>query len=213
MLRLLLLRRSYSVLFFGSDDFAVPFLDQIVRHPGVTRVRAVATPDARGGRGQRELLVSPVKAYALAHNVDLSLAPPKDHADASALVVAPEEPFDIGVVVSFPYFLTPQTLSACRQGVINFHPSLLPLYRGAAPIQHTVLRGDTQAGMSIIDICVDAWDAGNILAQRAFAIDNRTITYDALAARFMAEGPPLVLDVLDNFGRYWVRRALCSCPV
>eukprot|EP00160_Parvularia_atlantis_P020834 Unigene8795_Nuclearia_a/m.26913 Unigene8795_Nuclearia_a/g.26913 ORF Unigene8795_Nuclearia_a/g.26913 Unigene8795_Nuclearia_a/m.26913 type:complete len:395 (+) Unigene8795_Nuclearia_a:144-1328(+) len=212
--RLLLARRCLSVLFFGSDRFAVPFLERLHRDRGawfgktVTHLEAVVPPDGRGGRGRKEVYESAVKVSARALGVPVHEAPPKKTPMTDFAMPRPsngEDAFDIGVVVSFPHFLTSNVVGAFRKGAINFHPSLLPLYRGGAPIQHTILNGDTETGMTVVDISLHAWDSGHVLLQEPVTISPR-IDYNALATLFQHRGPPMVMDVLRRFDELWAKR-------
>ncbi|KAI9026546.1 formyl transferase [Phycomyces nitens] len=74
--------------------------------------------------------------------------------------------FDLGVVVSFGYFIPPHVIKSFEKGAINVHPSLLPKYRGAAPIQHTILGGDEETGVTVQELDDKAFDAGRILSQK-----------------------------------------------
>jgi methionyl-tRNA formyltransferase len=73
--------------------------------------------------------------------------------------------YDLGVVVSFGYFIPKRIIDAFQQGAINVHPSLLPRFRGASPIQHAIMHGDIETGVSIIELHPHQFDAGRILSQ------------------------------------------------
>lgn len=77
----------------------------------------------------------------------------------------PEKEYDLGVVVSFGYFIPAPVIHSFKHGAINVHPSLLPKYRGAAPIQHTILSGDDETGVTVQELSDKEFDAGRILAQ------------------------------------------------
>ena len=81
-----------------------------------------------------------------------------------------EKIFDLAVVVSFGHFLSPLLLSCFNYGAINMHPSLLPKYRGAAPIYHTILNDEKETGVSIIDVHPKTIDGGDILLQKKMVI-------------------------------------------
>lgn len=78
--------------------------------------------------------------------------------------------YDVGVVVSFGYFLHPHMLANLAHGAVNMHPSLLPKYRGPAPIHHALLNGDALTGVSVIEIDPRAFDVGRILMQKSVEI-------------------------------------------
>jgi methionyl-tRNA formyltransferase len=109
-------------------------------------------------------------------------------------------PFDVGVVVSFGYFLPSSILDPLKLGAINVHPSLLPRYRGAAPIPRCILAGDSTTGLSIIDIDRSKFDAGSILAQQEVAIEANEGSA-SLKRRLASMGASMVLDVLAGYGQ------------
>lgn len=104
------------------------------------------------------------KGIAETHKLDIFHTP----AQAKTLDdwnVPSNKSYDLGVVVSFGYFIPPHIISSFKYGAVNVHPSLLPKYRGAAPIQHAILYGDSQTGVTIQELDDREFDAGRILAQ------------------------------------------------
>ena len=157
------------VLFFGTDDFSLPSLEKLHAltsdpNSSLTSVDVVTTGDVRRTPKAKPTPV-PVKKFALENNITVHEIPtglsPMDLEHNWTCPVG----FDLGVVVSFGYFVPKPVLSSLRLGAINVHPSLLPAYRGAAPISWTVLRGDDETGVSIIEVDPDAFDSGGILLQ------------------------------------------------
>ena len=159
------------MLFFGSDDFSLPTLEKLHdlvddASSGVSCVDVVVPPDRRRSKNARPTPV-PVKAYAEEHGLQVYEVP----ADVRGPLglsksdwQCPKE-YDLGVVVSFGYFIPAGTIDALTCGAINVHPSLLPAYRGAAPITWSVLRGDHKTGVSVIEVHPRAFDAGDMLLQ------------------------------------------------
>jgi methionyl-tRNA formyltransferase len=151
---------SLRIVFFGTPAFAVPTLGALLATPH--RIVAVVTqPDKPRGRGQR-VSDAPVKALAIAHGLPL-LQPQKlsreiFEADFTALHV------DLGVVAAYGKILPEWLLEAPRLGLINVHASLLPKYRGAAPVHRAVMNGELETGVTIMRI-VKALDAGPMLAR------------------------------------------------
>ena len=180
------------VVFFGTPGFAVPSLAALLasRH----RVAAVVTqPDRPRGRGQK-VTVSPVKALALEHRVPV-LQPDRlrDPAVADALrALAP----DIGVVAAYGKIIPDALLAIPRLGMINVHASVLPRYRGAAPIHRAVMAGDTETGVTIMRV-VRELDAGP-----TFAVATRPIgpdeTSDVVEAGLATLGAELLLRTMDD---------------
>jgi methionyl-tRNA formyltransferase len=147
------------IVFFGTPEFAVPTLEALLesRH---TVVGVVTQPDRPRGRGQK-MSDAPVKARAIAAGVPL-LQPErlKDPAfmDRFSALAA-----DLGVVAAYGKILTDAVLATPRLGMINVHASLLPRYRGAAPVHRAIIAGDTETGVTIMRV-VKALDAGAMIA-------------------------------------------------
>jgi methionyl-tRNA formyltransferase len=157
-----------NLVFAGTPDFAVPALDAL--HAAGHVLRAVYTqPDRPAGRGQA-MSGSPVKRRAL----ELGL-----HVEQSASLKAPEEALrleehaaDLMVVVAYGLILPPAILAIPRLGCWNIHASLLPRWRGAAPIQRAILAGDAATGVTIMQMDAGL-DTGPMLLRRATPIDPR----------------------------------------
>lgn len=147
------------IVFFGTPDFALPTLDALLesRHPVVG---VVTQPDRPRGRGQ-QLREGPVKARALTAGV--TVLQPASLKDASFIDALTGLRADLGVVAAYGKILTETVLAIPRLGMINVHASLLPRYRGAAPIHRAVAAGDTVTGVTIMRV-VRALDAGAMLA-------------------------------------------------
>jgi methionyl-tRNA formyltransferase len=157
---------SLRVVFFGTPDFSVPTLQtlQQSRH----HVLAVVTqPDRARGRGQRPQ-AGPVKQFATEHG--LAVLQPERMRDEAFLASLRAFEADLGVVVAYGRILTQTILEIPRLGLVNVHASLLPRYRGAAPIHRAVMAGDTETGVTIMRV-VQALDAGPMMAKASRAID------------------------------------------
>jgi len=137
-----------KIVFAGTPDFSVAALDALVESPH--QVVAVYTqPDRPAGRG-RQLAGSPVKQYALQHS--LPVEQPQSLKDADSQAVLKGYAADLMVVVAYGLILPEAVLQAPRLGCINIHASLLPRWRGAAPIQRANLAGDTESGVTIMQM-------------------------------------------------------------
>lgn len=167
------------VVFAGTSDFSVTSLAQLIKTSH--EIVAVYTqPDRPAGRG-RQLTSSPVKVLAEQHQ--LPIEQPKSLKDKTALHVLKELRPDIMVVVAYGQILPKDILVVPHYGCINVHPSLLPHWRGAAPIQRAILAGDDMSGITIMQIEEDL-DAGGILMQVECAIeknDTSKTLHDRLA--------------------------------
>ncbi len=139
--------RETKVIFAGTPEFSVPSLQALIASPA--RVIAVYTqPDRPAGRGRR-IAASPVKEAALAHGLPVR-QPASLRRDAAAVAALAELKADLMVVVAYGLMLPPEVLAAPRLGCVNVHASLLPRWRGAAPIQRALLAGDQETGISIM---------------------------------------------------------------
>jgi len=141
----------YSILFYGTPDFAVPALAALLERPDAYAVRAVVTqPDRPAGRGGK-LKPSPVKELALAHGIPvLQPGSIKKELDSFTAAVSAFGPLDAAVVAAFGQILPVAALKIPRAGSINIHGSLLPRWRGAAPVHRAILSGDTETGVALM---------------------------------------------------------------
>jgi methionyl-tRNA formyltransferase len=150
---------ALRVLFFGTPDFALVTLDALLRSRH--RVVGVVTqPDKPRGRGQR-ITESPVKQRAQPAGLPI-LQPLRLNDESSLNQMAALDP-DLGVVAAYGRILTDRVLAMPRLGLLNVHGSVLPQYRGAAPVHRAVIAGDTDTGVTIMRV-VQALDAGPMLA-------------------------------------------------
>jgi methionyl-tRNA formyltransferase len=156
---------SLRIVFLGTPAFAVPSLEALV-HSRHTVVGVVSQPDRPRGRGQ-QLQPTPTRQTAEAHGIPV-IQPAKIKDEAFLRAVRDLRP-DLGVVVAFGRILPDVLLAMPRLGMINVHASILPRYRGAAPIQRAVLAGDTETGVTIMRV-VSELDAGPTFAVATTAI-------------------------------------------
>lgn len=190
------------VLFFGTSDFAVPTLRALAA-AGAERfeIAAVVTqPDRPAGRG-RALARSPVKDAA--EGLGLPVRQPERVRDPDFLEAAREAAPDAIVLASFGQIIPRKLLALPPLGPINLHGSLLPAYRGAAPIQYALLDGCEHTGVTTMWMA-PALDAGDILLQRRVPVEPND-NAGTLAGRVAEAGAPLMLETLD-------RLAAGNCP-
>lgn len=180
---------AMDVVYFGSGAFGIPTLRALAeRH----RVRAVVTqPDRPAGRG-KTLTPNPVAAFAAEHLPDADLIKPEKVNAPEVVDLVRAHPGDAWVVIAFGQYLGRKLLA--DRFAINLHASLLPRWRGAAPINHAILAGDAETGNSVITLA-ERMDAGFVLGQTRRAIDPAQ-TAGELHDQLAADGPELVLDVL-----------------
>jgi len=149
--------KPLKIVFAGTPEFTLPCLNAL--STSEHQILAVYTqPDRPAGRG-RKLQPSAVKSWALEHDVPVYQPINFKHPDAVAELAALEP--DLMVVIAYGLILPKQILSIPRLGCINVHASLLPAWRGAAPIQHAVLKGDAESGVTIMqmDVGMDTGDS------------------------------------------------------
>jgi methionyl-tRNA formyltransferase len=180
------------IVFFGTPQFAVPTLEALLssRH----RVALVVTqPDKRRDRGH-QISDAPVKAAALAHNVPVYQPDRLRDPDVSKRI-ARYDP-DLGVVAAYGKLIPADLLRLPRRGMLNVHASLLPKYRGAAPVHRAVMNGDSETGVTIMRV-VEALDAGDMLAKsrREIGPDD---TSEQVERGLADDGARLLLEVLDR---------------
>ena len=185
--------KDLRIVFFGTPGFAVASLNALVR-AGANLVAVVTAPDKPAGRGL-QLTQTPVREYAIRQGIPV-LQPPKLK-DPKFLETLKACAADVHVVVAFR--MLPEAVWAMPPlGTINVHASLLPRYRGAAPINWAIINGETQTGVSTFRLKHEI-DTGNLLLQTAVPIldeDNAGTLHDKL----MVEGGALLVRSLNGFG-------------
>lgn len=183
---------SLSIAFAGTPEFSVPVLEALLRSQH--RVVAVYTqPDRPAGRG-RQLAASPIKRVALAHGVPVEQPPTLK--DAAAVERLASFSADLMVVVAYGLLLPQSVLDTPRLGCINVHASLLPRWRGAAPIQRAILAGDSESGVTIMQMEAGL-DTGPMLLKRSTPIAERE-TSATLHDRLAELGAQALLDALAS---------------
>jgi len=184
------------IVFFGTPAFAVPTLDALLAASPHTVVGVVTQPDRPRGRGQK-VSDAPVKARALA--AGLPVLQPERLKDPAFLENLAALRADLGVVAAYGKILTEQVLATPRLGMINVHASLLPRYRGAAPVHRAVIAGETRTGVTIMRV-VKALDAGGTIvkAHRPIGPDETSDEVERALARI---GARLLAAVVDQVAR------------
>lgn len=182
-----------NVIFAGTPAFAVPALDALCAHPAVEVSAVYTQPDRPAGRGQ-QLRESEVKRAALAHG--LPVVQPASMRDPAAIDEFLARHCDLFVVAAYGQILPAIVLDAPRLGSINVHASLLPRWRGAAPIQRAIMTGDATTGITIMRI-VERLDAGPMLVKVETPIGNED-TGGSLHDRLATLGGQALRQALDD---------------
>lgn len=173
----------------GTPDFAVPVLDAIIQE-GYNVVGVVTAPDRPAGRGKK-LRSSPVKEYAVQHN--LHLLQPEKLRDELFLKELKQLDPHLQIVVAFR-MLPKVVWEIPTLGTFNLHASLLPQYRGAAPINHAIINGESETGLTTFFID-DKIDTGSIILQEKITIDKKD-DFKSLHDKMMVKGAGLVLKTI-----------------
>lgn len=183
------------LVFFGTPDFAVPSLEKLLGDDRFQVVGVITQPDARRGRG-KTVSASPVKELALQHGLPI-YQPERLNKDTSVLQTLEASQADFFVVVAYGQILSPEVLAMPQYGCINVHGSLLPKYRGAAPIQWAIANGEAITGVTTM--LMDAGvDTGAMLRQGEMPItpeDNA----ETLSTKLAHLGANLLLDTLLHY--------------
>jgi methionyl-tRNA formyltransferase len=186
--------QSLNLVFCGTPQFAVPTLEKLVAEG--FRVRLVVTqPDRPKGRGL-ELIASPVKRSALKRHIPVT-QPDRIKTNDEFRVLLTELKPDAIVVVGYGRMIPQWMLDLPALGNINLHASLLPKYRGAAPIQWAIAQGETVSGVTTMRLDAGL-DTGDILLQREMAIGQED-TAETLAPRLATMGADLMVETLHGF--------------
>jgi methionyl-tRNA formyltransferase len=186
---------SLRVVFFGTPEFAVPTLARLVASPHRV-VAAVTQPDRPRGRGQH-VTASPVKTFASSHGVPVwQPSTLKDEAFIRELAGAVP---DLGIVAAYGKILSQSLLDTPRLGFLNVHASLLPRWRGAAPVHRAIIAGDRETGVTIMRM-VRALDAGPMLARAAVPITDDDTSAD-VEPRLAEMGADMLLAALERAER------------
>lgn len=185
-----------KIVFAGTAGFAVPSLEALIAsHHEVAAV--VTQPDRPSGRG-RQPCQSPVKQCALEHGIPV-LQPERIADEESVRQIEHLGPVDVMVVVAYGQKIPRRLLEWPALGVVNVHGSILPKYRGAAPIQHAIMAGETRTGVTTM-LMDGGWDTGDILLQQEVPIQPEENAGE-LAEKLARVGAELLIRTLDGLER------------
>ncbi|MEY3651153.1 MAG: 10-formyltetrahydrofolate:L-methionyl-tRNA(fMet) N-formyltransferase [Pseudomonadota bacterium] len=195
--------QALRIIFAGTPDFAAPALASLIE-AGHKIVLVLTQPDRPSGRGMK-LKASPVKELALQHGIEVFQ--PETLKDAAAQSRIEEAKADVMIVAAYGLIIPTNVLNMPRLGCYNIHASLLPRWRGAAPIQRSLLAGDKETGVTIMEV-VPALDAGAMISKGVVPItelDTAQTLHDAIAKT----GADLMVEAMGNLSKYG---ALASIP-
>ncbi|GAC1428409.1 MAG: methionyl-tRNA formyltransferase [Ktedonobacteraceae bacterium] len=199
------------IAYMGTPYFAVPALEALLANAGTGMllpegyeiVTVITRPDKPTGRG-REIVYSPVKQTALAHNIPVWQPGSFKKAENSAALAAYHA--DLYIVAAFGQILPQSVLDQPKYGTLNIHASLLPKYRGADPIAEVILQGETESGVTIM--LLDAGiDTGPTLLSRSLPLTEDETT-GSLTTKLATLGAQVLLEVLPQ----WIRGSIAPNP-
>lgn len=185
------------IVFMGTPDFAVPVLDALIA-AGHDIVAAYSQPPRAGGRRGKALTPSPVQARAETLGIEVR-TPLSFRKEPGAIDAFTALEADVAVVAAYGLILPQALLDAPRLGCLNVHGSLLPRWRGAAPVQRAILAGDTETGVGIMQMEAGL-DTGPVLLEERTPIDAKTA--GILSAELAAIGARLMVRVLDDISAF-----------
>jgi methionyl-tRNA formyltransferase len=183
------------IIFLGTPGFAVPSLRALIQSPLHEVVAVITQPDRKAGRGQK-LSSPPVKLLAAQHDIPVCQVQSL-RKDPEALALLKRMHPDLCIVVAFGQILKAEFFDYPPFGTLNVHASLLPAYRGAAPVAHTILNGETESGATIMKID-EGMDTGDVLKQRSVAITPEMTSGD-LESLLAQVGADLLLETIPGF--------------
>ena len=186
------LPESPRIIFMGTPEFAVPSFTAVYK-AGYNILSVITQPDRPKGRG-RKIIPSPVKTEALKYNIPVMQ--PENLNDGEILSIIKEMSPDIFIVAAYGLILRAHVLSIPKFGALNIHASLLPKYRGAAPINWAIFNSEKETGLSAM-LLDEGMDSGDIFFTEKISVDS-TETAGQLHDRLMILSGPFILNVLDG---------------
>lgn len=185
---------TLRIVFMGTPDFSVAALRNLIANPAMDVMAVYTQPPRPAGRGQA-MRPSPVQIVADEHRIPV-YTPKSLKKDPAAVAAFVALNADVAVVAAYGLILPKTVLEAPRYGCLNIHASLLPRWRGAAPIQRAIEAGDTESGITIMQMD-EGLDTGAMLRKRVVAI-RPTTTAQSLHDELSALGSAMIEDVLED---------------
>ncbi|MGB3241646.1 MAG: methionyl-tRNA formyltransferase [Candidatus Omnitrophota bacterium] len=185
-----------KIVFFGSGKFGLPTLKKLIGSEHEL-LAVVTQPDRKKGRGW-SVLPTPVNAFVEQAVPAVDVFQPEEAADKEFLAALKSKEADVFVVVDYGEFLSRDLLGLPGKLCINLHPSLLPKYRGAAPVNWAIINGEEETGNTVIEL-VEKMDAGGMIVQEKTTIKEEETAVE-LGERLSQSGGDLVLKALEIIG-------------
>ena len=181
------------IIYFGSSSFGLPCL-QAIHHSDHELVGVFTQPARPAGRHRSHLTPTDVAQWCQANQVDCIEAKNINAPDMAAKIAACEA--DLLVVIAFGQKISQDVIALQRHRAVNVHASLLPKYRGAAPIHWAIMNGETETGVSIITLA-DEMDAGEVLAQGATAVEPED-TFESMHEKLSQLSVPVLMETIGR---------------
>lgn len=179
-----------KIVFMGTPDFAVGALEALIK-AGHEITAVVTQPDKAKGRSGK-LQAPPVKECAMAHNIPVMQ--PVRIKTPEAIAELKQYEADVYIVAAFGQILSQEILDMPKYGCLNIHASLLPKYRGASPIQHVIIDGEKETGVTIMQMNAGL-DTGDMLYKKSIAIED-TDNYETLHDKLLVVGGEAIVEAL-----------------
>ncbi len=189
-----------KIIFFGTFQYAVPALERLIK-AGYEIVAVVTNPDSFQGR-KKELVASPVKLAAQQYGLtvfqppSLKIGKLENYLEIENFKLKIKSA-DLGIVVAYSKIIPKEILGLFPKGVLNIHPSLLPLYRGPSPIQSAILNGEKETGVTIMQIDEEV-DHGAILSQAKYVIPPEAL-HPQIAMEIFQLGAELLIKTIPDW--------------
>lgn len=180
-----------NVVYFGTENISVPTLQDLINSDKYKVVAVVTKPDSAKGRGHK---VSSPAVAELARKHNIACLQPSKLSDITDQLN--ELRPDVGALVSYGKIIPQKIIDVFPHGIVNFHPSMLPVYRGPSPIEAAIIHGDSFTGLTLMALSKDM-DAGDIYYQEKVSIDPDE-TVDELYERFGQRGAELMTEKLSS---------------
>jgi len=181
-----------KIVFLGTPDFALPTLEKLANSP-YRPVAVFCAPDKPTGRRQ---ILTPPPTKILAQKYHIPVYQPADKKELAAQI-AKLQP-DLILSAAYGIIVSKEVLETPKLGCLNIHPSLLPKYRGASPLQNAILNGDTKTGVTIFKMD-EKMDRGPLVAKSEYRIANPKITTPELSEILASAGAELLLNILPDY--------------
>ena len=180
-----------NIIFFGTSQICIPFLDKLIDDFEIKLI--ITQPDSFGGRHKKKI-ISPVKSFALEKNIKLEQ--PENLKNKKITEAIEKIGPDIGIVISYGKFIPETIFRIPRFKTINVHFSLLPLYRGAAPVQRAIENGEKKTGITIFEID-KKMDTGDIWSQKEYKISELDTT-ESLLQMLSINGSSFLIETVEK---------------